>query len=636
MTHRPIKLLVVEDSEDDAFLLIHQLKKGGFDPDYRRVETADEMRSALSAESWDMVISDHNLPTFNAFEALNILKELDPDLPLIVLSGDINQNIAVEAMRMGARDYIMKDDTVRLIPAIDRELQESSLLKEARQAEARNRRDLEAIMDHSPAVVYVKDTHGNYTFINKQFQQLFYDKCKEIVGKTDYDIFPKEIADELQDNDRAVLAAGHALKSEEVVSLQDDRLHTYVTIKFPLFDDTGEIYAICGISTDNTEHKQQEEQLRRTQKMDALGKLTGSIAHDYNNMLNIVLGYAEILENDLSDQPELFECAHEIRHAGKRGAKLTQKLLSFSRHKSVAADMLDINTLLRDEQHMLEKILTARIQLDLELAEDLWPVWVDGGEMEDCVINLCINAMHAIEGNGRLTLHTHNEQISPIDTRILNLNAGEYVVFSLTDTGCGMNESTRERIFEPFYSTKGEHGTGLGLSQVYGFVSSSGGAIKVYSEPHQGTQFVLYFPRYHEPDNEDESADKRPVNDLRGTETILVVDDEPALLDLTARVLGQQGYHVLRAEGGEQALEILKTASIDLLLSDVIMPGMDGYQLAAIVQTQYPTIKIQMASGFADNRNIGMVDESLQQNLLPKPYNAQVLLQRVRDIFDEK
>ena len=387
---------------------------------------------------------------------------------------------------------------------------------------------------------------------------------------------------------------------------------------------------------DITERRQAEEGLRRSQKMDALGKLIGGIAHDYNNMLGVVLGYADLLQEALREQPKLEKYAHEIHRAGKRGAKLTKKLLAFSRHKSNEAEVLNLNTFLQDEKHLLEKTLTARIKLVLNLAENVWSVCLDSGDLEDAILNMNINAMHAIDGNGQLTIQTSNEQINIANAKLLNLEPGDYVLLSISDTGSGMDETTEERIFDPFYSTKGEEGTGLGLSQVYGFAQRSGGAIKVYSELGYGTQFVFYFPRYNETSHKQQSIKENNVVEIKGTETILLVDDEPALLNLIREILSPHGFNVISAESVKEALNILQHESIDILISDIIMPEMDGYQLAAIVKEKYPGIKIQLASGFTDDRGKGMVDESLQQNLLLKPFNSQALLQRIRELLNEK
>lgn len=379
-----------------------------------------------------------------------------------------------------------------------------------------------------------------------------------------------------------------------------------------------------------------QHQLHQSQKMDALGKLTGGIAHDYNNMLGVIMGYSELLMGALDDQPKLAEYARKIHHAGDRGARLTQKLLAFSRYKATEADCLDLNSLLQNEQHMLEKTLTVRIKLILDLAEDLWPVWLDDNDMEDVVLNMSINAAHAMEGHGQLNIRTSNEHLDQIDAQALNLAPGDYVLFSITDTGCGMDEETKAKIFEPFFSTKGEQGTGLGLSQVYGFMEHSGGAIKLYSELGHGTRIALYFPRYLETDDKEPSAEEDNVVNIKGSETILVVDDEPALLSLSSEILSQHGFNVITAETAEKALDILEHETVDLLISDIIMPEMNGHQLAAIVKQKYPTVKIQLASGFASDNNASLVDEKLQQNLLFKPFSSQALLHKIHELLNEK
>ena len=408
-------------------------------------------------------------------------------------------------------------------------------------------------------------------------------------------------------------------------------------------DAKGEVIGLFGIIQDITELKLAEEEkqdlqreLQQSQKMDALGKLTGGIAHDYNNMLGVITGYAELLKAALGKQPKLAKYAHEIHHAGERSAKLTKKLLAFSRTKTPAAKSLNLNMLLLKQEHMLEKTLTARIKLVLNLEKNPWYIRLDDSDLEDAILNMSINAMHAIEGSGQITIQTSKQKINQKAARSLGITPGDYVLLSVTDTGCGIDKETIEKIFDPFYSTKGEQGSGLGLSQVYGFVQRSGGVIKVDSEPGQGAQFTLYFPRYHESGDDEQSVEDYPATAFIGNKTILVVDDEPALLKLTGEMLGLNSFNVICAESAKQALNILQHESIDILISDIIMPGMDGYQLAAIVKEKYPSIKIQLASGFSDERNMDKIDESLQQNMLLKPFNSQALLQKIRELLNEK
>ena len=397
-------------------------------------------------------------------------------------------------------------------------------------------------------------------------------------------------------------------------------------------DDGGVLWH--GFVTDITAKKETEESLRRSQKMDALGKLTGGVAHDYNNMLGVILGYSELIETMVHDQPKLIGYIHEIQHAGERGVKLTKKLLTFSRQESSENQTVNLNDLLQNSQLMLEKTMTVRISLVFDLDESLWPINLDVSDLEDAVLNLSINAMHAIEGNGQVTFETRNEAINKIDAQQLNMAAGEYVLLSITDTGCGMDSETKERVFDPFFTTKGELGTGLGLSQVYGLVQRSQGSIKIYSEPEHGSRFTLYFPRYYVNELEKTQSEEGEVSNLSGNQTILVVDDESALEKLTSHILREQGYHVFSANSGEEALLILEKESVDLLLSDVIMPEMDGYQLAAVVHEKYPDVKIQLASGFSDERHVDSTNLSLQQNLLHKPYHSKKLLLRIHELIN--
>ena len=365
-----------------------------------------------------------------------------------------------------------------------------------------NKRDMQAISDHSPALIYAKDINGRYTFVNHKWATLFGKEYHNIIGKNDFEIFPEEFAKKFTENDKEVLTAGREVESEEVAP-HADGVHTYATVKFPLENEKGDIYAVCGISTDITLRIQQEKNLRHIQKMDALGKLTGGIAHDYNNMLAIILGYTELLAGLCDGNPDAVKYLKTIQHAGERGSKLTKKLLSFSKDTSGDESVVYINSLLQEQSHMLEKVLTARIKLIFNLESDLWPIWIDTSEFEDAIINMCINAMHAMEGDGQLTIKANNIVLRSQDASLLDLKQGEYIEMSITDTGKGISDDIIEKIFDPFFSTKGEQGTGLGLSQIYGLVENSGGAIKVDSKLGEGTKFSLYFPRYMAAENKE-------------------------------------------------------------------------------------------------------------------------------------
>ena len=376
--------------------------------------------------------------------------------------------------------------------------------------------------------------------------------------------------------------------------------------------------------------------LQLSQKMEALGKLTGGISHEYNNMLGIISGYSQLIKLMVAKDSELTKYANEIQHAGQRAAKLTSKLLSFSQEKSANADAINVNFLLKRLHDMLQKTLTISINLVYKLCDDLWHVWLDGSDMEDAILNLCINAMHAMNEHGKLTIETKNKLVNQKEAKDLNITSGEYILLSFTDTGCGFDEKIKDKIFDPFFTTKGELGTGLGLSIVYSFVQNSGGGVDVDSIEGAGTQFRFYFPRHHD-EIIDIKTKKQGLNNFGFTEkgNILLVDDEPSLLAVTSKILSSSGYNVFCAKDATIALSILERESINILISDVIMPNIDGYELATIVKEKYPDIKIQIVSGFAGNRNTDMMDLNLQKNILRKPVDSGTLLSRVRELAEQ-
>jgi hemerythrin-like metal-binding protein/PAS domain S-box-containing protein len=401
-------------------------------------------------------------------------------------------------------------------------------------------------------------------------------------------------------------------------------------------DDQGQLQYLIAEGRDITERKNAEEQLRRGQKMEALGKLTGGIAHDYNNMLGVIMGYAEMLASNLEQQPELAKYATEIYRSGERGARLAKKLLGFSRNRQAETEIVNLNDVLNDELHMLEKTMTPKISLRLELQNDLWLTEIDKGDLEDAILNVCINAMQAMPDSGDLTLTTKNLSLRGLDAEILDLEPGDYVELSITDTGIGMDKTIQARIFDPFFTTK-EDGTGLGLSQVYGFVKSTGGTVKVYSELGKGSRLIFLLPRKESILDNKPELKKVELEDVAGgSESILVVDDEAGLRNLAQNVLTRKGYKVFVAENADEALKVLEKQEVDLLLSDVIMPGIDGYMLANLVQQRFPEIKIQMVSGFSDDRHLKVIDENLHQQLLKKPYKSVDLLNRIRLLLDNE
>ena len=378
-----------------------------------------------------------------------------------------------------------------------------------------------------------------------------------------------------------------------------------------------------------------ERTVQHTQKMDTVSQMVGGIAHDFNNLLSAILGYGELLESKLSDQPKLEGFCSQINIAGKRGSKLTRKLLSLSRTTDTEAEQCDINNLLNGEREFLKKSLTAKIDLNFILNKNVWLTKINKNDCEDAILNLCVNAMHAMkDGQQDSVIEIKTDNFYYDGENTLDLEAGDYVKISILDNGLGMEEIVRERLFEPFFTTR-ETGTGLGLSQVYNFIKRSQGAIQVASTLGKGSEFQLFFPRYKEDEHAETVAVEQDKSiNTKGSETILIVDDEDALRSLCTELLSAEGYNILQAEHGIDALAILENEKVDLLLSDVIMPNMDGNLLAERVKKLYPHIKIQLISGYMKDDQIYESNLDLFDNILRKPVEATTLLTRVRELLD--
>jgi len=484
------------------------------------------------------------------------------------------------------------------------------------------------------------DEKGRVLTFNKAAEGIFGYTAKEIIGQKVNCLMPDKFASKHDGFMKQYLATGQAKvigNSVEVEAMRRD--NSVFPMRLALADlpiDNDGTHRFIGSCQDLTEQKLQEEKLRQSQKMDALGKLTGGIAHDYNNMLAVILGYTELLENEVKDGSKIKIYIKYIRQAAERSKKMTDKLLLFSRKKISNAEKGDINHVLLHDQDMLAKSLTARVELKMQLCDSPWPVFLDIAEFQDMVLNMAINAQHAMPDGGSLLIKTENKSLESQQSQHYDLPSGDYLLLTIVDSGAGMDEETLSKIFDPFFSTKGKNGTGLGLSQVFGFIERSNGKIDVSSQLGVGTRFEIYLPRFYETNHSEVDQITNKNVEYTGTETILVVDDEQAVRDMVKEMLSSEGYQVLSAQDAGQALALLQqNSNIDLMISDVVMAKMDGYQLAEQVMQLYPHIKIQMASGYSGEELNLQVSESLKMNLLNKPYSKMALLKRVRRLIEQ-
>ncbi|MDH5425878.1 MAG: response regulator [Gammaproteobacteria bacterium] len=502
--------------------------------------------------------------------------------------------------------------------------------------------DLQLILNSTSEGIFGYNLDGRCTFCNQAtLKHLNYENESDLIGQDIIKILTRHETSNSENNQPNtsfidVIKSGQSIHVASAYFLRADHTEFPVEYRAQVIKHNGEIVGAVATFMDVTEAHIAEQTLRRTQKIDALGKLTGGIAHDFNNLLGVILGYSELLSTVISSQSKEDMYLKQISNAGERAKKLTSKLLAFSRQQKSSDEATNLNSLLTDIQHMLEKTLTAQIKLTYILDENLWATWIDQSNLQDSILNMCINSLHAMPEGGSLVISTNNIRILTANPDTSNLPAGDYVSLSIADSGHGMDEDTREKVFDPFFSTKGNEGTGLGMSQVYGFIKQSGGSITLDSEPGSGTKITILFPRYFgTSDKKSTVSSAGNTEQASGKETILVVDDEEALCMLAMNILNQQGYQVFTATSAKIALAILQKEHIDLLLTDVIMPETSGIVLAQKTRELYPDIKILIASGYNDLPLADNSTDTLTKNQIQKPYSSATLLSSVRNKLDE-
>jgi two-component system, cell cycle sensor histidine kinase and response regulator CckA len=405
-------------------------------------------------------------------------------------------------------------------------------------------------------------------------------------------------------------------------------------------DDEGEPEFTIHMVEDITEQKRLENQFLQSQKMETVGRLAGSIAHDFNNLLTIIKGYSQLAMAEHQNGTRLRESIREIEKATDNASALTRQLLAFSRRQVMEVKIIDLNILIKNLEKMLRRVIGEDIEMTVHLAENLGRVRTDPAQIEHVILNLTVNARDAMPAGGKLTLQTRNVELDEDYARSqIGVSPGNYVIILVGDTGCGMPPEVRERIFEPFFTTKEKgKGTGLGLSTVYGIVKQSGGHILVYSEPGHGATFEIYLPRVEEGMAVKTPPEQSQSGDLpRGNEIVIVVEDEPSLRALAAYVLRKQGYTVLEAANGEQAMQIASQSvvkEIDLLVTDVVMPHMGGKELAKRFKVIYPSAKILYISGYLDRAFPDQASFEPEVPFLEKPFSPEDLVKEVREVLD--
>lgn len=490
---------------------------------------------------------------------------------------------------------------------------------------------LRIVVDNTSDAIYVKDLDGRYLMVNAACARLFGKTVDAIVGMRDADLVSPAVARAIEERDRAVLASGKAQTFEETHEI-GMTTYTFSTRKCPYQAPDGTVLGVIGISSDITELKRVQDALRQAQKMEAIGRLAAGVSHDFNNLLMVINGTADWLRKETPDDDPRASALDDILEAGGRGACLTRQLLMFSRKQVIETGVVDIDVVLHRLVQLVRRIIGEHIDVVLRANAPRGRVKVDAAQLEQAVLNLALNARDAMPGGGHVRIHTRNVDVRADGSA---LPVGRYVCISVTDEGAGMDEATRRRVFEPFFTTKEPgKGTGLGLAMVYGFVKQSGGEIELFSEVGRGTRFDLFFPRV-EGEADGITAPAAPPEPLARTAaakaaTVLLVEDDDAVRMLLKRALESYGYVVLDARDGSDALRLWRAhrATIDVLVTDVVMPRVNGLELADEVRVDAPELGIIFMSGYPDEM------AALGPSFLQKPFGAVDLARRVRAVLD--
>lgn len=651
---RPLRVLILEDSETDAELTVHELRRAGYEVEWARVQDQAAFLAALDTGP-EIVLADFSMPQFDALRALELLKQRDLDVPFIIVSGSIGEDIAVKAMKQGATDYLIKDRLQRLPQSVAQALAQKQLRDAKRDTETalRETRDrLELALWGTDLGVWDWQLRTSKVSVNGRWAEMLGFSVDEI------DPSPAAWRDRIhpEDKPRVLEALNRHLQGESDIYEVDHRLRTksgewkWILTRGRVVerDREGHAIRVTGTHEDISERKRLEEerrnlesQLQHAQKLESLGILAGGIAHDFNNLLLAILGNAGLAQMELSPSSPAQPHLADIEQAAQRAADLCRQLLAYSGKGKFVIQPLDVNQLAQEMTHLLEVSISKKAVLKFRLQPGIPAIMADATQVRQVFMNLVTNASDAIgEKSGIITI---TSGVMDCDMAYLreaymdsNLAEGRYVYFEVADSGCGMDRETKSRIFDPFFTTKFT-GRGLGMAAVLGIIRGHQGAIKIYSEVGRGTTFKVLFPAIEEPAS-GYSAPSTLQIDWRGEGVVLVVDDEEAIRVLARKTLERSGFEVLLAPDGREALEVYRARMDDIrvVLLDVTMPHMDGQETFRELRRIRQDVIVILSSGYNEKEATEQFAGKGLAGFIQKPYRPHELITLMRDVLGSR
>jgi signal transduction histidine kinase/ActR/RegA family two-component response regulator len=647
-----LRILINEDSPADADLLEYAIRKSGVNFVSTRVETREAFLGALREFIPDVIISDYRLPAFDGMQALELAKEHVPFTPFIIATAALNEEIAVECLKAGADDYLLKDRMIRIGPAIEAALAKKMALLEKQRAEQRLisseqefrageekyrqlSEEFNTLLDVIPDSILLQSPGLEIVWANRAARQNFRDALTGTEERHCYKLMHETSAPHEDCPVLECFRTGRAAKS--VISVRGQL--TFEVRAVPVKNESGELVNVIEICRDITEMKKLEQQLFHAQKMEAVGQLAGGIAHDFNNIITALIGYGNLVQMKMADDDPSLHYLEQMLTTAERAAELTQGLLAFSRKKEPNLQPMNVNDIIRTSEKFLARVIGEDVKILCAIEEDPLIAVIDHSQMEQILMNLATNARDAMPGGGTLSITTSRYEI---DGDFVKRNGygepGWYVRIDVSDSGMGMDEKTRSRIFEPFFTTKEQgKGTGLGLSIVYGIIKEHGGYISVESREGQGTMFSIFLPLREEALHKDKKEFIPAPEPTGGSETILIAEDDDWVREMTAKFLRDFGYTVMEAADGEEAVEKFAGAKdqISMLILDVLMPKKGGREVFEAARSLRPDIKALFNSGYPLDvlQSKGILEADVHYYL--KPIAPRELLSRVREILEQ-
>jgi two-component system cell cycle sensor histidine kinase/response regulator CckA len=643
-----LRILHLEDDPRDSEIVESLLIDEGIDCDMIRVSNREQFRSAIEQESFDIILADYSLPSFDGMSALAIALSQRPTVPFILLSGTAGEEVAAESVKSGATDYVLKDRPSRLVPSIRRALREAEERRELQRAEQSLRESeerLRTVIQHMPVLMVAFDQQGSIVAWNQECENVTGYKAGEMVG--DLGAMERLHPDAAQ---RMVMMAEWRWPPRDYrgreweLTCKDNTVRTVswsnISKAFPVADWSSWVIGIdiTAAKRAQAEREQMQSKLLQTQKLESLGVLAGGIAHDFNNLLTGILGNAGLALLRLEASSPARECIQRVIGASERAAELTRQMLAYAGKASFEIRPISLSEHILETTHHLTATISKKVSFDLRLGDGLPAVEVDPAQIQQLAMNLIINAAESCgDGPGTVMVSTRQTNVEKGQHEQWftgeTLSPGCYVCLEVQDSGCGMDEETVAKIFDPFFSTKFT-GRGLGLSTVLGIVRAHRGSLQVKSSPGQGSTFKVLLPASQR--SVGDQLDDQRLGSLSGRGLILVVDDELFVLEVARRILEGYGYDVVTAENGRQGLEIFrqKSKDIDLVLLDKTMPDLDGEETYRAMKALEPGLVAILTSGYQETEVTSHFLSHELAGFVQKPYLPETLAFKVKQALE--